>query len=928
MKRILDKWNCDRLIPFAQTLKRHNSTRPSSQGEEELREDAMHTLNAKATNKTIEESVYSLAGVINDLIIGEVNNRASFTAKQRTDRWKGTNLMLLPNIRNMKIETTGMYSALKEMFGISWKLRNIKLWGWRNRKHNKYLKAMYTRLQKARVKSDLMKDQLLKDADFRKLGRKAQPNLKYWNLAYFLMTHSLVFQTVHLNKVLSKERTWPGKAQWHTVISLMQEVNHKLRSGKWMEIEVRRVWIDNDKRPLGVPTLPDRIIGSMLNSLLEYYLWDTIKYNHGYQSRKGSGTAWQKILKHLIYYPHIWEYDLDGCFNRISHEALGNILRSLDLPSWLWISLVRMQKRAPIVTAASGGKVKVTRLGNRKAEVQEGASKKFLYWDAQAQMGVAQGHSLSPLLSVIVMEHAIRSWMSRKEMEGSSCIKYADDGIFFTLNEFPSQKFAAFIQRWGMHLSRPKCGVIRADWVWKKAIKFLGLIYDPFHEKLRAHTRKGSRVVLETARGYLLEDGKLLSVEEGIFYREGPYSKLGEWVPINGYKIDIEFRRMLVALLGVILHPWTMIFSILYLWNRGWIVWWYVMLIGGILSVFDLHGLEILLVYFGVLITGVGLPDFEIRYGEGWNQQITWRLVLKAGKLNTFIARLYNKQLADKIVPQDFKLRKEKGSLLWYLSNRYLVAENFEKYMESQGIWHHNWIDGSSYRESGEGDTLLEAIEKDLGTKVNFANSSTVGCYLLIEMLSRGEKAYESTKSPYGLYRSLLDKFQLNGYWWGAVMADSRTGQLQGDGVWRESPNKIGGKRLGRPLGKQLGDMQTNKKIIDHSGTIKLLKASDWVYQLTVSWFAVINQNRHRWYTMWPEHKAPTPICTGRVYKQYRVHTIMGTPSGWVPVIRKKWGTAPVKTPPMNHKYAMVVPQGGAAVHEFKPSLLFSRKKT
>jgi hypothetical protein len=66
---------------------------------------------------------------------------------------------------------------------------------------------MYTRLQKAREKSDLMKDQLLKDADFRKLGRKAQPNLKYWNLAYFLMTHSLVFQTVHLNKVLSKEKT-------------------------------------------------------------------------------------------------------------------------------------------------------------------------------------------------------------------------------------------------------------------------------------------------------------------------------------------------------------------------------------------------------------------------------------------------------------------------------------------------------------------------------------------------------------------------------------------------------------------------------------------------------------------------------------------------------------------------------------------------
>jgi len=100
---------------------------------------------------------------------------------------------------------------------------------------------MYKRLHTSRTKEDLMENILLPDANFEKIGRNGGSNKRYWDLAYFLMTHSTVLQVVHANKVLNKEHTWPGTVKWTRVKSLMQEVNRRLRSGKWMEIEVRRV---------------------------------------------------------------------------------------------------------------------------------------------------------------------------------------------------------------------------------------------------------------------------------------------------------------------------------------------------------------------------------------------------------------------------------------------------------------------------------------------------------------------------------------------------------------------------------------------------------------------------------------------------------------------------------------------------------------
>ena len=63
---------------------------------------------------------------------------------------------------------------------------------------------------------------------------------------------------------------------------LIKGLRQKLSTGSWRKPKITRVWIDEGKRPLGVPTLVDRVIGSMFSNLLEFYLWDSIRLNHAY----------------------------------------------------------------------------------------------------------------------------------------------------------------------------------------------------------------------------------------------------------------------------------------------------------------------------------------------------------------------------------------------------------------------------------------------------------------------------------------------------------------------------------------------------------------------------------------------------------------------------------------------------------------------
>lgn len=940
MKRITQQFVANSIAGFSSSNGgvRHNSTRPTKeQMGSELREDVRGTVlpDDYFTDKPLSANIFKVANTVRVWAIGEANKIFPFIAsKGYSLRWKNTCLYVLPNIRRMKVSKLATETMLKWLHSISWVSgRKVELWGWRNRKHNKYIGAMYSRLKHARCKQDLLEGILLNDANFNRIGRKSAPNHKYWNLAYFLMTHSVVFQVIHMNKVLSNKEAWSTKVSFDKVLSVYKEIKEKFRDGSWMEVVVTRVWIDDNKRPLGVPTLPDRVIGSMLSNLLEFYLWNSIKYNHAYQCGRGTGTAWKAILTRYIFYPWIWEFDLDGCFNKLSHQAIISILRAIDLPSWLWISLTRMQKRAPVAHAASGSEIKRTVYGQRVLEEQRGKTKQFFFWDKLSSRGVAQGHSLSPLISVIVIEHAIRSWLSRPGAKGWAILMYADDGLVFAPIKPDWYKMGQFLARWGMYISIPKSGFIREDFKWVNTLKFLGLKYDPFKEKFMAWTRKGSRVILETSKTVVFEGGKYIGVEDGIFYREGYQDKLGQFIRADFLKASTWVSTLICTLLLAYFDNNLAIFIAYAICvARGWIGWEWALTLWG-LRILDINHefctpLWCLFV-IGIIYSGIGVPSLELTETTHLTQQITWRLVLRGGLLNQFIARLYNKSLADKVVPQDFKLQPEVGSLIWHVRNTVMSSGGYSQFLEAQGLNFYNWITNTRVQMGGDGPIVSERIEEDLENRLNVFNASTVGTYLLIKLLGdcrnlRGEKGWSHAPSPYSLYRRLLDKFHLNGWWWAPPAPpgiDPATGFKQAGGIWR-NPSTYWTPTINSPFVLPQKPKPGGRPLWKPEKPIKLLAACDWLYLLTDSWLASVSQTRHRWYMMWPYHLSAAPIATGRVYRSYRLHVKGEFVHGWVPIIRRKMsGLSPV--PGVNHKFPIVVQMGGTTLYEERSRTLF-----
>lgn len=101
---------------------------------------------------------------------------------------------------------------------------------------------------------------------------------------------------------------------------------------------------------------------------------------------------------------------------------------------------------------------------------------------------------MSPILTSIVLNEAFFGMSERAE----EIILYADDGIMLSNKYRSEEEFIKLTNRshLGVHINESKSGMVKQDGKWLKEFKFLGMIYDPFDETIRASTRKGSRLKL------------------------------------------------------------------------------------------------------------------------------------------------------------------------------------------------------------------------------------------------------------------------------------------------------------------------------------------------------------------------------------------------------------------------------------------------
>jgi len=205
--------------------------------------------------------------------------------------------------------------------------------------------------------------------------------------------------------------------------SRLLAVKEHLKRGTYQPKPVKRVWIpkpgSTEKRPLGIPTVTDRVVQAALRMVIEPIFESRFaEGSHGFRPGRGCKDALRQVegllrAGHL----HVVDVDIKGYFDTIPHERL--------------MALVRER--------LADGRVLGLIEGFLKQEVMESTD-----WHEAKEEGTPQGGVISPLLANIYLDPL--DW--KMAGEGFAMARYADDMVVLCRSREEAQNALAAIKEW------------------------------------------------------------------------------------------------------------------------------------------------------------------------------------------------------------------------------------------------------------------------------------------------------------------------------------------------------------------------------------------------------------------------------------------------------------------------------------------------
>jgi len=303
------------------------------------------------------------------------------------------------------------------------------------------------------------------------------------------------------------------------------ELHRELREGRYRPSAVRRQWIPkpgtSQQRPLGIPTVRDRIVQSALRHVLEP-IWEAkfADQSYGFRPGRSCKDALRRVDE-LLHAGFSWVVDAD----------IQSYYDSID----------QRRMMAEVAKEVADGKV----LGLVEALLQQPVMENASRWTPDE--GIPQGSTVGPLLANVYL-HPVDEAMTRA---GYELTRYADDQVILCKTEQEAQEALARLREEmtgrGLTLHPEKTRVV--DMSQPGGFDFLGYHFERDQKRPRSKSlvklKDNVRGLTKRNNGHSLEAiiARLNPVLRG-WYEYFKHSYRKTFAPIDGW-VRMRLRSIL-----------------------------------------------------------------------------------------------------------------------------------------------------------------------------------------------------------------------------------------------------------------------------------------------------------------------------------------------------------------------------------------------
>ena len=202
----------------------------------------------------------------------------------------------------------------------------------------------------------------------------------------------------------------------------LYKIYNRMASGSYLPPPVRTVFIPKKQggfRPLGIPTVADRIAQGVVKDYLEPEM-DKLFHgsSFGYRPGRSAHDALGQCHANCLQYAWVIDVDIKGFFDNISHEKLMELLKRHTQQRWVLLYVERWLKAG--IEQEDGSIIERTK-------------------------GTPQGGVISPLLANLYLHHAFDKWMEQSKVN-NPFERYADDIVIHCCSKEEAEKLLAALE--------------------------------------------------------------------------------------------------------------------------------------------------------------------------------------------------------------------------------------------------------------------------------------------------------------------------------------------------------------------------------------------------------------------------------------------------------------------------------------------------